>query len=80
MTQLPYQAEMEPEDALDCAAVEPFEDLRTHAKSFQSSEGEYILSCPLHPSLGCCLCHTSLLYLGQAAVANENLFLTSLPG
>uniref|UniRef100_A0AAZ3Q0N0 F-box and WD repeat domain containing 5 n=1 Tax=Oncorhynchus tshawytscha TaxID=74940 RepID=A0AAZ3Q0N0_ONCTS len=32
------------QDALDGAAVEPFEDLRTHAKSFQSPEGE----CPLH--------------------------------
>ena len=28
------------QDALDGAAVEPFEDLRTHAKSFQSPEGE----------------------------------------
>ena len=27
-------------DALDGAAVEPFEDLRTHAESFQSPEGE----------------------------------------
>ena len=44
--QLPYQAVMLPgsdatrQDALDGAAVEPFEDLRTHAKSFQSPEGE----------------------------------------
>ena len=28
------------QDTLDCAAVEPFEDLRTHAKYVQSSEGE----------------------------------------
>jgi hypothetical protein len=28
------------QDALDGAAEEPFEDLRTHAKSFQSPEGE----------------------------------------
>ena len=28
------------QDALDAAAVEPFEDLRTHAKSFQSPAGE----------------------------------------
>ena len=28
------------QDALDVAAVKPFEDLRTHAKSFQSHEGE----------------------------------------
>ena len=28
------------QDALDVSAVEPFEDLRTHAKSFQSPEGE----------------------------------------
>ena len=39
--QLPYQAVMKScHDALDGAAVEPFEDLRTHAKSFQSPEGE----------------------------------------
>ena len=34
--QLPYQAVMQP--ALDGAAVEPFEDLRTHAKYFLSLE------------------------------------------
>ena len=37
------------QDALDGAAIEPFEDLRTHAKSFQSPE---VLSCPLHDCLG----------------------------
>ena len=37
--QLPYQAVMQP-DAFDGAAVEPFEDLRTHAKSYKSPEGE----------------------------------------
>ena len=36
--QLPYQTVMQP-DALDGVAVELFEDLGTHAKSFQSSEG-----------------------------------------
>ena len=36
--QLPYQAVMQP--ALDGAAVDPYEDLRTHAKYFQSPEGE----------------------------------------
>ena len=30
------------QDALDGAAVESFYDLRTHAKSFQSPEGEYV--------------------------------------
>ena len=30
--------------------------------------------------LCCCLCHTALLYLGQVAVVNENLFSTSRPG
>ena len=40
------------QDALDGAAVEPFEDLGTHAKSFQSPEGEKVLSCPLHDCLG----------------------------
>jgi hypothetical protein len=28
----------------------------------------------------CCFCHTALLYLGQEAVVNENLFSTGLPG
>jgi hypothetical protein len=36
--QLPNQAVMQP--VLDGASVEPFEDLRTHAKSFQAPEGE----------------------------------------
>jgi hypothetical protein len=40
------------QDSLEGAAVEPFEDLRTHAKSFQSPEGELVLSCSLHD----CLC------------------------
>ena len=35
--QLSYQATGQ--DALDGAAVEPFEDLRNHDKSFQSPEG-----------------------------------------
>ena len=33
------------QDALDGAAVELFKDLGTHAKSFQSPEGEKVLSC-----------------------------------
>jgi hypothetical protein len=40
------------QDGLDGAAVELFEDLRTHAKSFQSPEGVKLLSCPLHDFLG----------------------------
>ena len=32
------------QDALDCAAVEPFEDLGTHAKPLQSPEGKKVLS------------------------------------
>ena len=40
------------QDALDGVAVEPFEDQRTHAKSFQSPEGEYALLCPLYDCLG----------------------------
>jgi hypothetical protein len=31
-------------------------------------------------TLCCCLCRTALLYLGQVAVVNDNLFSTSLPG
>ena len=40
------------QDALDGAAVEPFEDLGANAKYFQSPEGEKVLSCPLHDCLG----------------------------
>ena len=40
------------QDALEGAAVEPFEDLGTHAKTFQSTEGENVLSCPLHNCVG----------------------------
>ena len=40
------------QEALYGAAVELFEDLGTHAKSFQSPEGENMLSCPLHNCLG----------------------------
>ena len=55
--QLPYQAtgmatDATSQDALDGAAVELLEDLGTHAKSFQSPEGEKVLSCPLHDCLG----------------------------
>ena len=39
------------QDALVGAAVEHFEDLGTHAKSFQSPEGEKVLSCPLYDCL-----------------------------
>ena len=38
-------------DAPDGAAVDIFEDLGTHAKSFQSPEGEKVV-CPLHDCLG----------------------------
>jgi hypothetical protein len=31
-------------------------------------------------TLCCCMCQTALRYLGQGAVANENLLSTSLPG
>ena len=44
-------AEATGQDALD-AAEECFEDLETHAKSFQSPEREMVLSCPLHGYLG----------------------------
>ena len=32
------------QDALNGAAVKPFEDLRTHAKYFQSPEGEWVFT------------------------------------
>ena len=48
--QLPYQALMQ--EALDVTAVKPFEDLTTHGKYFQPSEGQNVLLCPLHDSLG----------------------------
>ena len=40
------------QDAVNGAAVSPFEDLGTHAKSFQSPEREKVLLCPLHDCLG----------------------------
>ena len=40
------------QDPLDGAAVERVEDLGTHDKSFQSSEGEKVMLCPLHLCLG----------------------------
>jgi hypothetical protein len=40
------------QDALDAVAVEFFEDLGNHVKSFQFPEGEKALSCPLHNFLG----------------------------
>jgi hypothetical protein len=39
-------------DALDGAAVDPLEDLGTHAKSFQFPVGEKVLSYHLHDCLG----------------------------
>ena len=40
------------QDAIDGAAVERFEDLGTHAKSFQSPKGKKVSSCPLQDFLG----------------------------
>jgi hypothetical protein len=39
----------------------------------------YVLFIPC-VTLCCCMCRIATLYLGQVAVANENLFSTSLPG
>ena len=39
----------------------------------------YVLFIPC-VTLCCCMCWIAMLYLGQVAVANENLFSTSLPG
>ena len=36
----------------DGAAVELFEDLRTHVKSFHPPEEEEAFSCPLHDCVG----------------------------
>ena len=49
--QLPY-GDATIQDALDGAAVEPCEDLGTHAKSFQSPGGGKVLSFPFHNCLG----------------------------
>jgi hypothetical protein len=40
------------QDALDGAAIELYEDLGTHVKSFQSPEEKKVLPCPLHDCLG----------------------------
>ena len=50
--QLPYQAVMQTVRMLSMVQLCNFEDLGTHAKSFQSPEGENVLSCPLHDCLG----------------------------
>ena len=50
--QLPYQALMQPVRMLLMVQLQNFEDLGTHAKSFQSPEGEKVLSCPLCDCLG----------------------------
>jgi hypothetical protein len=42
------------QDALNGAAVELYEDLRAHDKSFQSPGGEEALSCSLHDCVGVC--------------------------
>ena len=39
----------------------------------------YVLFIPC-VTLCCCMCRIDMLYLGQVAVANENLLSTSLPG
>ena len=49
------------QDALDGAAVAPFEDLGTRAKSFQSPDGENVLWCPM--TVLVCLDHDSLLVM-----------------
>ena len=50
--QLLYQDDAASQDALNGAAVERFEDLRAHAKSFQPPEEEEALSCPLCDCVG----------------------------
>ena len=47
------------QDALDGAAVAPFEDLRPHAKSFQSPEGNRFCRA-LFMTVLVCLDHVSL--------------------
>ena len=42
------------QDALDGAAVEPFEVLRAHDKSIKPPEGEEALPCPLPDCAGVC--------------------------
>ena len=49
--QLPSQAS---QDAFNGAAVDIFENLRAHAKSFQPPDGEEALSCLLHNCVGVC--------------------------
>ena len=70
--QLPYQAVMQPDylqDTLDGAAVEPFEDLRTHAKSFQSPEGNRF--CRAHfTTVMVCLDHVSLLVMWKLSTCS----------
>ena len=46
---LPYQAVMQ---RVKIILMVHFEDLETHAKTFQSPEGENMLLCPVHNFLG----------------------------
>ena len=57
---MPHQSVMQP--TLGGAAVEPFEDLRTHAKSFQSPEGKRFCRALLTTVL-VCLHHVHLLVM-----------------
>ena len=53
---LPYQVVMQPVKMLSIVpAVELFEDLMAHAKSFQPPEVEEVLSCPLYNCVGVCV-------------------------
>ena len=59
--QLPYQAVMQLVRMLDGAAVEHFEDLRTHAKSFLLRVNRFC--CALFTTVLVCLDHVSLLVM-----------------
>jgi hypothetical protein len=58
---LPY-GDATSQDALDGAAVEPFEDLRTNAKPFQLLRGSRVC-CALFMTVFVCLDHISLLVM-----------------
>jgi hypothetical protein len=52
--QLPSSGVAASQDAVNGAAVELFEDLKTHAEYFQAPEGEEVLSYTLHSVVGMC--------------------------
>ena len=53
--------------------------LQSYVSDTQHTTAPFFYVCLFYVKL-CCMCLIAMLYLGQVAVVNENLFSTSLPG